>query len=82
MISLSQITELLGWASLLNLGFLTVATILIIAMRGTASRLHSRLFGIPEDEVVLMYFKYLAHYKTLTLVFFLAPYCALKLMGE
>lgn len=82
MITLSQLTELLGWASVLNLGFLTLSTVLLIALKPMVSSIHSKMFGIPESELLLIYFKYLANYKILTFVFIVAPYIALKLMDH
>jgi len=82
MITLSQITELFGWASVLNIGFLLLATMLLVSMKSIIVSLHSNMFGIPENELPLIYFKYLANYKTLSLVFTVCPYIALKIMGH
>jgi hypothetical protein len=39
------------------------------------------MFAIPEQELALIYFKYLANYKMLSLIFIVAPYIALKIIG-
>ncbi len=82
MITLSQLTELLGWASILNMGMLVFAGIMLVLMRPFITSIHSRLFGLPEKELPLCYFNYLASYKTFTFVFTIAPYVALKIMGQ
>tara|TARA_R110002049_G_scaffold23490_78_gene82935 strand:- start:3111 stop:3359 length:249 start_codon:yes stop_codon:yes gene_type:complete len=82
MITLADLTTLLGWASIINIGFFTFAALMLVFMRGTISSLHSKMFGIPENELALFYFRYLANFKTLLFVFSLAPYFALKLMGQ
>jgi hypothetical protein len=82
MITLSQLTELLGWASVINIGILIFATIALSTMRKLALTIHSKMFGLPEDELSIIYFKYLANLKTLTTVFFLVPYLSLKIMGQ
>jgi hypothetical protein len=82
MITLTQVTEMLGWASILNIGYLIFATIMLITMKSLIVSMHSKMFGIPENELLLVYFKYLANYKTLSLVFIVIPYIALKIMGE
>lgn len=82
MVTLAQLTELLGWASVLNIGMLLFSTSLLLLMKPFVAYLHSRLFGIKEDDLSLIYFKYLAHYKILTLVFIVTPYLALKIMGH
>ena len=82
MITLSQLTELLGWASVLNIGFLLFATIFLVSMKSIVVSMHSKMFGIPENELSLIYFKYLANYKALSLIFTVSPYIALKIMGH
>ena len=71
MVTLGQLTELLGWALLLNLGFLTIAALLLMVMGATVSAMHARMFGLSAADLPLVYFKYLAHYKTLIFVFFI-----------
>ena len=82
MITLSQLTELLGWASVINIGYLFIAAMTIMFMRGTVSKLQSKMFGIDEKEISDKYFTFLSNYKVATLVFIIAPYLALKIMGN
>lgn len=82
MITLSQLTELLGWASILNIGMLLIASIMLVLMRPFITSIHSKMFSIPENDLSIIYFKYLANYKTLSFVFIIAPYIALKIMGQ
>jgi hypothetical protein len=82
MITLSQLTELLGWASILNIGMLLSASIMLVLMRSFITSIHSKMFGIPESDLSIIYFNYLANYKTLSFVFIIAPYIGLKIMGQ
>ena len=82
MITLSQLTELLGWASILNIGMLLSVSILLVLMRSFITSIHSKMFGIPEKDLAITYFNYLANYKTLSIVLIIAPYIALKIMGQ
>jgi len=82
MISLAQLTELLGWASILNIGFLLFATAVLASAKSIIVAIHSKMFDIPKNELPVIYFKYLANYKTLSLVFIISPYIALKIMGQ
>ena len=81
MFTVSQLTELLGWASILNIGMLIFASIALVTMKSTITSMHSKTFAIPEQELALIYFKYLANYKMLSLIFNVAPYIALKIIG-
>ncbi|OMH39148.1 DUF6868 family protein [Motiliproteus sp. MSK22-1] len=82
MITLSQLTELLGWAAVVNIAYLLLATLTMIFMRGAISSIHSKLLGVDEKELGSLYFKFLSNYKIMTLVFIVAPYIALKIMGH
>jgi len=82
MITISQLTELLGWASVINIGYLLLATLILMFMRGTVSSIHSKMFDIDEKEIRSKYFDFLSIYKIVTLVFMVAPYIALKIMGQ
>ncbi len=82
MITLAQLTELLGWASLINVAYLLLATVTIVFMRGPLSSIHSKLFAIDEEQLPSAYFSFLGNYKIATLVFMVAPYLALKIMGQ
>jgi hypothetical protein len=82
MITTSQLTELLGWASVINIGYLFLATLILMFMRGTVSSIHSKMFDIDEKDLSSKYFDYLGNYKIVTLAFMVAPYIALKIMGQ
>ncbi len=80
MMTTETLTELLGWASIINIVILLFSTILLIAMRGTISKVHSKLFGLDEKDLGRAYFQYLAQYKIAIIVLNIAPYIALKCM--
>ena len=82
MMTLSQLTEFLGWASVINIAYLLLATIAIALMRGTISSIHSKIFSVEGKELDAMYFSFLSNYKIATLVFIVAPYISLKIMGQ
>lgn len=82
MITLTQLTELLGWAALLNICFLMFATIVLVVFKSTVIKIHNKLFEVSEERLSQAYFRYLANYKTLTLIFNITPYIALKIMGH
>jgi TctA family transporter len=82
MITISQLTELLGWASVINIAYLFLATLILMFMRRTVSSIHSKMLDIDEKELSSMYFNFLGNYKIVTLVFMVAPYVALKIMGQ
>jgi hypothetical protein len=82
MITLSQLTALLGWASVINIAYLILATLILIFMKGSVTSIHTKLFNIDGKELNSKYFDFLSTYKIVTLVFIVAPYIALKIMGH
>lgn len=80
--TISQLTELLGWASILNIGMLISASIMLVLMNSFTASVHSKMFAIPESDLSMLYFKYLSSYKVLTFIFIITPYLSLKLMGQ
>ena len=81
MITLSQLTELLGWASVINIAYLILATVILIFMKDSVTSIHTKLFNIDGNELNSKYFDFLSMYKIATLVFIVAPYLALKIIG-
>lgn len=81
MITLPQLTELLGWAVIINLSFLILVFITLTTMKKKIMSIHSKMFGINDSDLNIIYFKYMASYKTLTIIFMVTPYIALKIMG-
>lgn len=75
------LTELLGWASVVNIALLFISTIMVIAIRGPISKIHSSLFGLDEKDLGRAYFQYIAQYKIAIIVLDIAPYIALKIMA-
>jgi hypothetical protein len=82
MITLSQITEFLGWASLINIAYLLLATITIAFIPGVIASIHSKAFRLNGKELDSKYFDFLSNYKIMTLIFMVAPCIALKIMGQ
>lgn len=77
--TVETLTTFFGWMTVLNIGFLIITTVLLLAMQNWVTGVHARMFKMDEADVRKAYFAYLAKYKTLTLVFALVPYIALKL---
>jgi len=81
MMTIADLTEFLGWATVINLGFLMVTFFVVVYLRNTILQIHKKLFGLMEEDILRAYFQYMAQFKIVVVVFFLAPYVALKLMG-
>ena len=81
MMTIETLTELLGWASAINIAILIFSTLMLIVTRGSITKIHSKLFGIDEKDLGRAYFQYLGQYKIAIIVLNIAPYVALKIMA-
>ena len=50
MITISQLTELLGWTAVINISYLLLATAILIFMKETISSIHSKLLDIDKKN--------------------------------
>ena len=81
MFTIAQLTEFLGWASILNLGYLLLAALLVIVFKRPVMGIHKLFFKLDDATMELKYFEFLSHYKVATFVFTVIPYLALKIMA-
>ncbi len=79
--TIETIRTFLGWCTVINIGLLMLSSIFVIAIRGTASRIHGKMFNLDEKYLSQAYFQFLAQYKIAIIVFTVVPYFALKVMG-
>ncbi len=81
MSSLETLTAFLGWCTVINIGLLTVAAVVLGLMRAPISQIHAKMFDLTESDLSRGYFQYLAQYKIAVLVLNLVPYVALKIIA-
>ncbi|MDX1334358.1 MAG: hypothetical protein R3312_01130, partial [Gammaproteobacteria bacterium] len=65
MLTLETLTAFLGWCTAINFGFLIIAALIIIPMRGSIGSIHASMFKLEQDDLSKAYFRYLANYKIL-----------------
>ncbi|RUO18509.1 hypothetical protein CWE08_11370 [Aliidiomarina iranensis] len=81
MITIDNLTEFLGWAAIINIAILLLATLALVTMRKTVTGIHAKLFGLSETDLQKAYFQYLANYKIAITVFIIVPYISLKIIA-
>ncbi len=79
--SLDTMITFFGWCSIINIGLLIFTAVLIIFLKTTILMIHAKIFHLKEDEISIEYFRYLAQYKILVIVFNIVPYFALLIMS-
>ena len=81
MFTIATLTALLGWMSVINIAVLVLSAIALLVMQDFILKLHSKLFGLDEQDLQRAYFQYLAQYKIAIWVLNIAPYLALRIIG-
>ena len=74
------IVEFLGWCSIVNIGMLFFMFLIIVLFKKSLFLIHGKMFNLDDDFLSKIYFKYLAQYKIITIIFNIVPYFVLKSM--
>lgn len=77
----NTLTALFGWMLAINLGVYALAAVFIVFARDWTARLEARITGVPEADWPRLFIDYLSRYKVAIMVFNLAPYLALRIVG-
>ena len=80
MITIEIMIEFLGWCSVINIGVLILSAVFIIIFNDTVVKIHTKMFEIDRKFIHQEYFKYLAQYKIIIIIFNIVPYFALKII--
>lgn len=80
MITIETMIEFLGWCSIINLGILILSAVFIIIFKDTAIKIHTKMFDLDKIYLQQSYFKYLAQYKIIIIVFNIVPYFVLNVI--
>ena len=75
--TIQTFTTILGWCTFINIILLCFSTVLLMLFRERAKAIHHKLFAIDVATLDEIYFRYLANYKLLIIVFNLVPYIVL-----
>ncbi len=78
-----QIAEqFLFWCMMINLSLMGISFVLLTMLKPMIMRLHSKLFGIPEDYVSRAAYAFLGLYKFMTFFFVIIPWMVLKIIAS
>lgn len=78
--NIESLTAFLGWCTLVNFSLLVLATVILVLFKDLAAGIHSKLLGLDRDELQSEYFRYLANYKLMVVVFNLVPWLVLRFL--
>lgn len=78
--TLDTLTAFFGWCTLINYGLLIVSTIALLLFQKPIKRLHQVFFEMSDADLTRAYFRYLAQFKIIVIVFNLVPYLVLRFL--
>lgn len=73
--------QFLFWCMVINIGLLTFIFFLVTLFKPLVLKIHSTLFGVPEDYVAKAMHVFLSVYKLLVFFFNVIPWIALRIIG-
>jgi hypothetical protein len=74
------IQSILGWSTLLNMGFLLYWWIMLIIAHNWVYRFHTRWFQLSRETFDAIHYAAMAFYKISIFLFNLVPYVALRFL--
>lgn len=75
--NIEQLVELFKWMTIINFGIFIISAVLVMILRKMICRMHSKMFGLTEENVAVIMYSYLGIYKIAIIVFNLVPWIAL-----
>ena len=79
--SIAQIREALLWCVILNIGLVTVWSIMVLVAKGWLNRIILKWFGVSAEHCDMINLTGIVLYKIGNILFFLVPYIALRIVG-
>ncbi len=79
--SIDFLTAFLGWCLVVSILLYIVTVTAFWSMRGFVLRMNARAFGITEQHVAEVTFRYITVYKLAMTVLFFTPWLALKILS-
>lgn len=74
------VEEFLFWCMIINLGLMLFSLALVTLLRPPVTKIHGRLFNVPEPYVAKAIYAFLGLYKLLVFVFVIIPWIAVKIV--
>ncbi len=70
-----------GWCTVINVVLLSLAALMLTVMKDFVSGIHSKMTGLSQSELSVVYIQYLGNYKIAIIMLNLVPYIALKFIS-
>lgn len=76
--SIVTLQTFLGWNLIIHFGMLLLVVVLLTLGRNWVFGMHQKFFDMSKEQLSRSYFKFIAIYKLLVLVFVVVPYVVIR----
>ncbi len=77
---IETIQTFLGWNLLIHAVVLLLVVLLLTLGRSWVVKMHQSMFALSQDQLLRVYFNFIAAYKILVLVLVLVPYVVIRFL--
>ena len=78
--NIQTLAEFFKWCSVINIGLLFFAFLMIVGLKEFVYKLHSKWFPLPRETFNALIYAIFGFYKIIVFVFNIVPYIALTIM--
>ncbi|TDR23601.1 DUF6868 family protein [Marinicella litoralis] len=78
--NIETIQTFLAWNLLIHAGILLFIVLLLSLGRNWVVKIHLSIFALSKDQLLRVYFNFIAAYKILVMVFVLVPYVVIRFL--
>jgi len=79
--SIETLTTFIGWCTVINIGFILLAMLVLSVFREGLAALNAKLFGVTKEEAKVTLFRVFHQYRFAFIFLNLVPYIVLKTMS-
>jgi hypothetical protein len=79
--TIETLTQFFMWTTILNMGFLIYAFVLLAFTGDFVYRIHNKWFPMPRDSFNVVVYSFIGFYKLLVLILCVIPWIALAIIG-
>jgi len=81
MMDIQTLTSFFMWCTVINVGLMLLAVLIIVSIPDFVYRMHSRWIGISRETFNAVMYSTIAFYKTIFIFFNLVPWVVLSIIG-
>jgi len=76
--SIEVLQTFLGWNLVIHAGLLLLVFLMLTLGRNLMIKWHQSMFALTKDQLLRVYFNFMAAYKILVMIFLLVPYVVIR----